>query len=83
MANLPPIRGLPAASTKGLLPEIEAALKIAGGPVGVTLSPTDAGERAGQRGLRKSCDSVLSKVDPSHPVSSHRRAILSLVATYG
>ena len=66
-----------------LLPEIEATLRAAGGPVEVEISPTDAGERSSQRELPKSCASVLSKVGHNHSVSRRLRAILALTGNDG
>ena len=66
------------ADITGLMPELEAVLQAAGGPLeNLTIDP-DALHQS-QNGLRKSCMSNLDKLGPDHAVSRHLRAILNLI----
>ena len=64
----------------GLLPELEAALQAAGGPIeDVKMSKTPAGERAGRQKLPGVCKNYLRKLGPDHAVSGHLRKIRNLI----
>ena len=64
----------------GLMPELEAVLQAAGGPLeNVKMSETPAGESASQHRLPKTCRINLDKLGPDHAVSGHLRAILNLI----
>ncbi len=65
----------------GLLPDVEAVLRLAGGPIEhVKMSETPAGERMGRQMLPGVCIRSLDKLGPAHAASGHLRSILYLIA---
>ena len=65
------------------MPELEAVLQAAGGPLeNVKMSETPAGESASQHRLPKTCRINLDKLGPDHAVSGHLRAILNLIGDF-